>query len=207
MAEARQFEERLRYAERDGSFLALTIKPSLYARAREELLARFRVRDLDLERVFLEALRQAAAEVGADWNVVVSADAADKNSPDWRNLNHLIASKVIPQVEQAIVQGDETVVVYHLNWLERYDQVVMLARVQQAVQDGRLHGAWLLIPASPQTEMPLIDGKAVPVITNNQWAHVPESWCQNLHRTDLKKNGNGATARTGGAATGRAEGK
>ena len=207
VAEARQFEERLRYAERDGSFLALTIKPSLYARAREELLARFGVRDLDLERVFLEALRQAAAEVGADWNVVVSADAADKNSPDWRNLNHLIASKVVPQVEQAILQGDRTVVVCHLNWLERYDQVVMLARVQQAVQDGRLHGAWLLIPASPQTEMPLIDGKAVPVITNNQWAHVPESWCQNLHRTDLKKNGNGATAKTGGAATGRAEGK
>jgi hypothetical protein len=48
--------------------------------------------------------------------------------------------------------------------------------------EERLHGAWLLIPASPQTEMPLLDGAAVPVITSNQWAYIPESWCQNLHR-------------------------
>ena len=114
---------------------------------------------------------------------MVNADAAPPQSADWHNLNHLIASKVIPQVERAIIQGDGTVLVYHLNWLQRYDQVVMLARVQQAVQDGRLHGVWLLIPASPQTDMPLLDGAAVPVITNNQWAHIPESWCQNLHRT------------------------
>jgi hypothetical protein len=85
-------------------------------------------------------------------------------------------------VEQALIQGDRTVLAYHLNWLQRYGQVVMLTQGQQAVQDGRLHGAWLLIPASPQTEMPLLDGAALPVFTPNQWAHIPESWCQNLHR-------------------------
>lgn len=182
-AEARQFEERLRYAERQGAFLALTVKANVYRRAFKELTTRFETRPLDLERVFLDALREAAGEVGADWNVVINADAAPRESTDWRNLNHLIASKVIPQVEQAFIEDDRTVLAFHLNWLQRYGQVVMLARVQQAVQDGRLHGAWLLIPASPQTEMPLLDGAPVPVITNNQWAHIPESWCQNLHRT------------------------
>ncbi len=189
VAEARQFEERLRYAEKDGAFLALTVKPILYERAREELTNRFDVRPLDLEEVFLAVLRRATDEVGADWNVVVKADAAEPNSPDWRNLNHLIASKVIPKVEEAIVQGDKTVVAYHLNWLARYDQVVMLSRMQSAVQAGRVHGTWLVIPGNPQTEMPLLDGKAVPVITNNQWAAVPESWCQNMHRTDPHRNG------------------
>ncbi len=184
IAEARAFEERLRYAERHGSFLALTVKMNLYDRARQELATRFATRPLDLERVFLDSLRQAAGDVGADWTVVVNADTADRRSEDWRNLNHLIASQVIPQVEQALIQGDRTVLTYHLNWLERYDQVVLLSRVAQAVQEGRLHGAWLLIPASPQTEMPLLDGAAVPVITSNQWAYIPESWCQNLHRTE-----------------------
>jgi serine/threonine protein kinase len=186
VAEARQFEERLRYAERHGSFLALTVNPNLYQRTRQELADRFNTRPLDLERVFLEALQHAAGEVGADWNVVVAADAAPPQSADWRNLNRLIDSKVIPQVEQAIIQGDRTVLAYHLNWLQRYGQVVMLTRVQQAVQEGRLHGVWLLIPASPQTPMPLLDGAAVPVITNNQWAHIPESWCQNLHRAGVE---------------------
>jgi hypothetical protein len=185
IAEARAFEERLRYAERHGSFLALTVKMNLYERARQELSTRFATRPLDLERVFLDALRHAASEVGADWTVVVNADAADRRSEDWRNLNHLIASDVIPQVEQAVIQGDKTVLTYHLNWLERYDQVILLCRIAQAVQEGRLHGAWLLIPASPQTEMPLLDGAAVPVITSNQWAHVPEGWCQNLHRATI----------------------
>ena len=93
---------------------------------------------------------------------------------DWRNLNHLIASNVIPRVEQSVIQGDKTVLTYHLNWLQRYGQVVMLTRIAQAVQDGALHGAWLLIPATPGNQMPLLIGAAVPVITNNQWAHIPE---------------------------------
>jgi hypothetical protein len=116
--------------------------------------------------------------------VVVRADAAPSDSTDWRNLNQLIASKVVPEVQRVCSQGDKTVLAHNLNWLARYGQVdTVLPRVQQAVQEGRLHGAWLYIPASPQTEMPLLDGVAVPVITNNQWAHIPESWCQNLHRT------------------------
>jgi hypothetical protein len=186
VAEARAFEERLRWAEREGSFLALTVKRNLYERALQELTRLFATRPLDLERVFLDALRAATSETGEDWNVVVDADAAERSSEDWRNLNQLIACHVMPKVEEALIQGPEpkkTVLTYHLNWLERYGQVVMLSRVAQAVQEGRLHGAWLLIPASPQTEMPLLDGAAVPVITNNQWAHIPESWCQNLHRT------------------------
>jgi serine/threonine protein kinase len=198
-AEARVFEERLRYAERNGAFLALTVKANVYRHAFSELTARFETRPLDLERVFLDALRKASDEVGANWDVVVKADAAPPDSTDWRNLNQLIASRVIPKIEEACIQGDRTVLAYNLNWLARYGQVeVVLTRVQQAVHDARLHGAWLLIPASPQTEMPLLDGVAVPVITSNQWAHVPESWCQNLHRS-------GGTS-SGRRAVGAAEG-
>jgi hypothetical protein len=192
VAEARAFEERLRWAEREGSFLALTVKRNLYERALQDLSRLFATRPVDLERVFLDGLREAAGEVGADWNVVISADAADPRSEDWRNLNHLIASRVIPKIEQALVvrepSSKTTVLAYHLNWLQRYDQVVMLSRIAQAVQDGRVHGIWLLIPASPQTEMPLLDGAAVPVITNNQWAHIPDGWCQNLHRASGTKS-------------------
>jgi hypothetical protein len=189
LVEAECFEERLRWAEREGAFLALTVNRHAYDLALQALTRLFATQPLDLERTFLDALHEATDEVGADWDVVVAADAADPRSEDWRNLNHLIASRVIPKVEQTLIRGDpgvkKTVLTYQLNWLQRYGQVVMLSRVAQAVQEGRLHGAWLLIPASPQTEMPLLDGAAVPVITNNQWAHIPESWCQNLHRAEV----------------------
>src|ERR1019366_3803982 len=91
VAEARGFEERLRYAETHGSFLALTVKPNLYDSARKELTSRFATRRMGLESAFAHAVRHGADEVGADWNIVVNADAADRKSEDWRNLNHLIA--------------------------------------------------------------------------------------------------------------------
>jgi serine/threonine protein kinase len=194
VAEARQFEERLSHAERRGAFLALVVKPNLYQVARTELAKRFRVRPIDLEKVFLDALRQAAAEVGADWTVVVNADVAAHDGSDWRNLNHLIGMQVMPKVEAALLEGDGTVLAYHINWLARYGQVSLLPRLAAAVQDGRLHGAWWLIPASPQQEMPMLDGQAVPVITANQWATVPEGWCRNLHRADPARVAGGGGA-------------
>jgi hypothetical protein len=91
----------------------LTVKPNAYDRARKELASRFKIRQLDLERVFLDALRKAAEDIGADWNVVVNADTKLPQSSDWRSLNHLIASKVIPIVERSIIQGNQTVLAYH----------------------------------------------------------------------------------------------
>ena len=187
IAEARQFEERLRYAEKNGSFLAMTVKPNQHDRAQHELSTRFEVQPLDLEAVFVKALHQAADEVGADWRVVVSADVAPPNTSDWRNLNQLIAGKVIPQVEQVLTEGDKTILAYHPNWMARYGQIPMLSRVYEAVQAGKVHGVWILMPASAQNEMPLMDGKAVPVFTPNQWAVIPDSWCQNLHRSNGKE--------------------
>ncbi len=184
LAEAQKFEQRLRYAQQHGSFLALTVPLALYRTAHEEIARRFDIRALDLEHLFLTALRRAATAIQADWNVVVQADAAAVNSPDWRKLNHLIATAVIPAIEQDLVAPGKTIFAWNLNWLARYGQVHFLARIAQAVQDGLLHGAWFLIPASPQTPMPLLDGHAVPVITSNQWAAIPESWCQNVHRAN-----------------------
>merc|ERR1711879_962367 len=110
----------------------MTVKPNLYDQARQELTTRFSTRSFDMERVFLDALRHAADEVGADWSVVEKADSSDDRSEDWRNLNQLIASKAIPKIEAALEKDNvngQTVLTYHLNWLARYDQVVMLSRV------------------------------------------------------------------------------
>ena len=71
----------------------------------------------------------------------------------------------------------------------------MLAHVYETVQAGEVHGVWLLLPASSQTEMPLMDGQAVPVITNNQWAAIPDGWCQNVHRSNGKNGGDGSAGK------------
>lgn len=205
MVEAKQFEQRLRHAEKDGAFLALTAELKLYHLASTELSTRFDVQVVDLEGLLVDGLRAAATEVGADWNTVIKADAADRLSTDWRNLNQLIAAKVMPRIEAAVLRCTKTALLLNLNWLVRYEQMPLLTRIQLAVQAGQIHGAWLLIPATQGTAMPMLDGKAVPVITTNQWGEIPESWCQNLHRSALAKTGSGSA--TSPAVAASVEGK
>ena len=53
----------------------------------------------------------------------------------------------------------------------------------RGIMDGvPLQACWTLLPADDQTDRPLIDGHAVPVLTPNEWARIPRSWLKNLHR-------------------------
>jgi hypothetical protein len=36
--------------------------------------------------------------------------------------------------------------------------------------------------AGDRPTLPVMDGKAVPVITRGQWARIPEAWLRNAHR-------------------------
>ena len=33
------------------------------------------------------------------------------------------------------------------------------------------------------TDVPMLDGEAVPVLTRNEWARIPNDWLRNAHRT------------------------
>ena len=67
--------------------------------------------------------------------------------------------------------------------LARYDQLGLFDRLRARIMDGGpLRTCWTLLPADDQTDRPLVDGQAVPVLTPNEWARVPRSWLKNLHR-------------------------
>ena len=53
MADARQFEERLRHGIKEGSFYTLLVNPKYYQKACEELCRRFPVELVDFEGLFL----------------------------------------------------------------------------------------------------------------------------------------------------------
>ena len=91
LAEARQFEERLRHAYGDGGFLVLTVRPSRMRRCEDELLRRFRLERVSFDDLLFEALRKEAEELEIDWAIIEQADGADRSSQDWNNLMHLVA--------------------------------------------------------------------------------------------------------------------
>ena len=182
VVEARAFEERLIAGQRDGGMLSLMAYPlDLGAAARE--LRRFPVTSIDLDELLIRELHAAANSLGiADWNVVLAADAEDRSSVGWRNLTRLV-QQAIAAVEDAIVATPGTVLIEHVGLLARYGELGFFDRLRARLMDGvPMQACWTLLPADDQTDRPLIDGDAVPVLTPNEWARIPRSWLKNLHR-------------------------
>ena len=219
-AQARQFEERLQRALADGSFVAMTVEPRGYARAREELGTRFPLQQVDLEAVFLQALRDVADKAKVKWERVLQADAVP-GSDDWNKLM-LLVRRAVPLVEQAILvtghsslvtghsslvtgqsslvtgdqgqvtedqgqmtkdQGPRTILLIYPGLLARYEQMDLLQRLREKVgRAGGIPGLWMLIASDESTELPVLDGHAVPVVGRAEWARIPEYWLENRHR-------------------------
>jgi hypothetical protein len=97
IAEANAIEDKLKFAANNGAYLAISVPPGFESKARIELERRFPVEVCDLDAAFITTMRQQAAAAGADWNVVIRADAAAQDSADWKNLQMLV-ERCLPDI-------------------------------------------------------------------------------------------------------------
>ncbi len=182
LAEARQFEERLRHAHADGGFLVLTVRPSRMRRCEDELLRRFELERVSFDDLFFEALRREAEALEIDWKVVEQADGADRSSPDWGNLMHLVA-RVAPKIAAELCDRREHLLMVHPGLIARYDQMAVLETLRDRVgHDVPCPGLWVLVAADGQHDLPVLDNAEIPLITPGQRARVSEAWIENVHR-------------------------
>lgn len=182
VAEARALEEKLQYAVRQGSFLVLSVEAPFIRAAQDELKKRFPVQLCNLDEVFLASLHRHADQRGAQWDVVLRADATDPQSPDWRRLQRLV-DECLPDVEQALRNSDTTRLVVNPGLLARYERMELLARTADEVgRIGGIHGLWVLVPANDQTPLPTLNQKAIPITNAAQHARLTETWIFNRHR-------------------------
>ena len=178
IADARQFEERLERGLKDGAFLAILVTPKNYQRAAKELCERFPVELVDLEALFIKSLQQVVQKAGGKWEAVVNADAV-VGSPQWNKFMVLV-NRAMPAIEQQLHSSQRTILLTYPGLLARYDHMALLASLRDQVgrKDG-IPGIWLLIPGDTQ---PLLDGKAIPIISPGQRTRIPETWIRNEHR-------------------------
>jgi serine/threonine protein kinase len=179
VADARAFEERLQRAEREGAFLALLVNPKHYQRAMDELEKRFPIQRMDLEGLVLDALKDEAQKAGANWDLVLQADAT-RGQGDWDKLL-LLVRRAIPRVEKALLSAEKTVLLIYPGLIARYGQMDLLERLRDKVgrRDG-IPGLWLLMPGDGQA---LIEEQALPILGPGQCTRIPKSWLENLHRS------------------------
>jgi hypothetical protein len=116
------------------------------------------------------------------WDTVLRADSAAADSADGNRLRHLV-HRVLPAAEKDMLAAEGTVLLAHPGLLARYDCLDVLEHLKSAAgQPGAPAAVWVLISASDQSPLPVIDGRAVPVITPAEWARIPDAWLANVHR-------------------------
>jgi serine/threonine protein kinase/predicted XRE-type DNA-binding protein len=182
LADAAQFETRLKRAIKEGAFLTLMVAPKHYQRAINEFMHRYELDVVDLEGVFIDALREVAGKAKVDWDLILRTDSK-VGEGDWQKLMMLVG-RAMPAVEARLTQSDKTILLIYPGLLARYDQMPLLQRLRDRVGiPGGIRGLWLLIPGDTTA---VIDGKAIPMISITQRARVPESWLKNLTRSALQ---------------------
>lgn len=178
---ARALEEKIAHAARTGAFLALTVEPRRTRDGEAELLRRFPREVVSLERLMLNAMRAEATARKVQWPTALAADAAGRDSVDFRNLLRL-AARAAPAVKQAVLALRTPVLLSRPGLLARYDLMDMLVELSQA--SGTADGPpslWLLV-AQPGDGMPTVDGAVLPVIAASNWARLTDPWLDNMHR-------------------------
>jgi hypothetical protein len=182
IADAQVFEDKLRRANEEGAFLALSVAPRDFLDAEAELLRRFDLERRNLDELLIGAMHEQARIAGADWNVVLQADAT-LGTPDWQKLLFLVG-RSLPAVERALSESDKTLLLVYPGLLARYNKLDLVDRLRDKIgtSQSSLHGLWLLLPADGQVSRPIINGAPVPVISASQWARIPEAWLRNEHR-------------------------
>jgi hypothetical protein len=180
---AADFEDRLRRSIDAGGLLVLVTDAKYLERTAQDL-ARFPVTVVDLDDWFLAELERICASGKPSWELVVEADAAGPGSARWRNLTK-VAGAALDALTDRLAATTGTVLLTRCGLLARYGRLDLVARWRELVHaaDTRLEGLWLLVATPATSDVPHLDGQAVPVLTRNEWARIPADWLRNAHRT------------------------
>jgi serine/threonine protein kinase len=178
----RVMEVRLREAVRRGGFLALTVRGAQLPGTAERLAARYdEVLPVDVDELFLAALRTLAEEQRVRWGALLKADAkftdTGRIGPALASYTRLAAERVAARCTTLAERaGPRTVLLAHrASLVARYWEAggrELLVSLQEAARRpaGVPHGLWLLVPMDDPQATPALDGRTVDVVDRvSEW--------------------------------------
>ncbi|MFC7825038.1 BREX system serine/threonine kinase PglW [Streptomyces sp. NPDC057375] len=177
----RVMEVRLQDAVRRGGFLALTVRGAQLPGTAERLAARLGVLPVDVDELFLAALRTLADEQQVRWGALLKADAkfagTSRIGPALASYTRLAAERVAARCTTLAEQaGPRTVLLAHrASLVARYWEAggrELLVSLQEAARRPASvpHGLWLLVPMDDPQATPALDGRTVDVVDRmSEW--------------------------------------
>ena len=175
-ADADELDERLKRVVNTRAFLALSIAPRHLSKVEQRLTEMLALTPFSLEAGLIRHMRALAEELGARWEVVLTADAASAGSADRRRLDQLVR-RAIPGLTDEIANARERLLLTRPGLLARYRQLDLVTGVQDACQRGKAPAARVLcIAADEAVNLPRIDSHALPVVFAAAWVRPNRTW-------------------------------
>lgn len=198
---AADFDARLRSGIDSGGLLVLLTERRWLDRCEQEL-ARLPLTVVDLDDWLVGELQRITDGGRPSWDLVVDVDGAGPASARWRNLISVV-DRALDAVTDRLAATPGTVLLTRCGLLARYRRLDVVARWRDAVHDRStpLAALWVLVAAPGTTDVPMLDGEAVPVLTRNEWARIPGDWLRNAHG-HRPAGGDRAVTGPGGRSTG-----
>ncbi|HEY8545530.1 MAG TPA: BREX system serine/threonine kinase PglW, partial [Acidimicrobiales bacterium] len=186
--EAAEFEARLTRAVDSGGLLVLVTDARHLDRAAAELAGRLPVTLVDVDEWLIAEVERLTAGGRPSWQLVVEADAAGPGSVPWQNLTRLL-DRALAGFTDRLAATAGTVVLTRCGLLARYDRLDAVATWRDLLHRGGtpLQALWMLVATLGASDVPLLDGKAVPVLTRNEWTRIPADWLRNVHRAGVAR--------------------
>jgi len=184
-------EDRIRRSISANGFLALAVPARSFLAVERYLADTFALRLYNVEAALIGRMKELAHGFGADWNVVLGADAMPPGSPDQRRLHRLV-HRAAADVLQAIAVIQTPLLLTRCGLLARYRRVDLLATLQDDCQRGAAPAARVLcIARQTGAQMPAIDGQSLPVVVASAWAQPGAGW---LARAEASAGGSNGAA-------------
>ena len=174
--DADALSDRLKRVVAARGFLALSVGPRHLLDAERHLATEAGLTPFSLEAGLIRHMRAVAGALGADWRVVVAADAAPEGSRDRRRLGQLVR-RAAPGLRDEIAQTSRPLLLTRPGLLARYRRLEVLADIQDACQRGASPAARVLcIAADAAVNLPVIDGQPLPVVFAAAWMRPSRAW-------------------------------
>ena len=185
LQEVKALNHEINNAINSARFLALTVRPRQWQQAKDKLCNDYSLKPVSFDELLLRHLHQHCDDMAnpPDWNVVLKADAADKTSRDWQNLQRFV-NRVLPAMADEIKNEKQAVLLTDPGLIARYDLVNTWLNDlrQQLMNTEKVYGLILLIAADAQNTAAVIDGVTVPKgAGSNEFYRIPSIW---LHQDE-----------------------
>lgn len=170
----------LQQTQEDAHFVALTVTAPLWFQAQQKLCADYPFVLMSFDELLLRHIQQVCAAMpkAPDWQVILRADAAERGSRDWQNLQRLV-QMALPGITQEILQTQGPVLLADPGLIARYELVsTWLADLRSQLQRGLV----LFIAADAQRDAAMIDGTLVPTgAGTKEFARIPAYWFSEMN--------------------------